>query len=167
MMSEATKTKFDVNQETAELTIERVIHAPRERVFKAWSDSEMLKQWWGPRVFPTTYSDLDFREGGYWHYCMTGPDGTEAWGKMMYDEINEPERIVYTDHFSDKDGGFNDQLPTMQITITLEDLGDGTTRLKSYSKLASVDDLNKLVEMGMREGIIETWDKLDELLSGK
>jgi uncharacterized protein YndB with AHSA1/START domain len=161
------KTKFDANQDTGELTITRTFNAPREKVFKAWSSSEALKQWWGPRTFPTTYSDLDFREGGHWHYCMTGPDGTQAWGKMVYDEISEPGRIVYTDHFSDKDGNFNTDLPTMKITVEFEELESGKTRLKSYSKFASPADLQKVLDMGMEQGLDETYDKLDEYLAKK
>jgi uncharacterized protein YndB with AHSA1/START domain len=164
-MSEATKTKFDANKTTGELTIVRTFNAPREKVFAAWSDSEALKTWWGPRTFPTTYSDLDFRVGGHWHYCMTGPDGTESWGKMVYNEIDEPELIVYTDHFSDKDGGVNPDLPTMKISVKFEDLGDGRTKLVSYTKLASPEDLQKVLDMGMEQGLIETWDKLEEYLA--
>jgi uncharacterized protein YndB with AHSA1/START domain len=162
-MSEATKTKFDANKATGELTIERVFNTPREKVWAAWTDEEVLKQWWGPRVFPTTHSDLDFREGGSWHYCMTGPDGTQAWGKMLYEEIEEPARIVYMDYFSDKDGTLNEELPVTKVTMTFEDLGDSRTKIKSYSKMKTTE-LEKLIEMGMKEGLIETWDRLEEYL---
>jgi uncharacterized protein YndB with AHSA1/START domain len=165
-MSEPTKTKFEPNLKTGELTVERTFNAPVERVFAAWSSAEAVKQWWGPRVFPTTYAKMDFRVGGRWHYCMTGPAGEEAWGVMVYDEIEVPTRIVYTDHFADKDGKFNEQMPSTQVTVTFEDLGDGRTRLVSHTTYKP-EELRKVLDMGMEPGISETFDKLEEYLGRK
>jgi uncharacterized protein YndB with AHSA1/START domain len=162
-MAEATKTRFEPNLQTGALHIERVFSAARERVFDAWSDEAALKAWWGPRVFPTTFSKLDFRVGGRWHYCMTGPNGEEAWGILEYDEIERPERIVYTDHFSDKDGNFNEQMPSTQVTVTFEDLGDGRTKLVSDATYQPAE-LQKVLDMGMQQGLAETFDKLEEYL---
>jgi uncharacterized protein YndB with AHSA1/START domain len=162
-MTEATKTKFEANKATGELHIERVFNAPRSRVWAAWSVEEAVKQWWGPRVFPTTYSKMDFREGGRWHYCMTGPNKEEAWGVMVYDQIDAPERIVYTDHFSDKDGNFNTDMPSTTVTLTFEELEGGRTKLISHTTYAP-DELQKVLDMGMEPGIKETFDKLDEYL---
>jgi uncharacterized protein YndB with AHSA1/START domain len=165
-MAETTKTKFKPNLKTGELKIDRVFNAPIDRVFAAWSEEEALKQWWGPHVFPTTYAKVDFRVGGRYHYCMTGPNGEEAWGVMVYDEIERPLRIVYTDHFSDKDGNFNSQMPSTQITLTFEDLGDGRTRLTSHATYKP-EELQKVLDMGMQQGLDETFDKLEAYLTRK
>jgi uncharacterized protein YndB with AHSA1/START domain len=163
-MAQATKTKFEPNLKTGELQIERVFNASIHRVFAAWSDADALKQWWGPRVFPTTYAKVDFRVGGRYHYCMTGPNGEEAWGVMVYDEIDEPTRIVYTDHFSDKDGNFNNEMPSTTVTLRFEDLGDGRTKLTSHATYKP-EELQKVLDMGMQQGLAETFDKLEEYLA--
>jgi len=162
-MAPVTKTKFEPNLETGELRIERIFNATPERVFAAWSDAEALKAWWGPRVFPTTFAEVDFRVGGRYHYCMTGPNGEEAWGVMVYDEIARPHRLVYTDHFSDKDGNFNEQMPSTTITLTFVGMPDGRTMLTSHATYKP-QDLQKVIKMGMKPGIEETFDKLAEYL---
>ena len=82
------------------IVLERVFNAPRELVFKVFSDGEHLKQWWGPRGWEVTVSKMDFRPGGQWHYCMKCSDqnqgdfyGMESWGKSVYQEIEEPEKL--------------------------------------------------------------------------
>jgi uncharacterized protein YndB with AHSA1/START domain len=107
---------------------------------------------------------MDFRVGGRFHYMMQGPNGEEAWGVMVYDEIDRPHRLVYTDHFSDKDGNFNEQMPTTQITLEFHDLGNGRTKFTSHATYKP-EDLQKVIGMGMKPGIEETFDKLEEYLA--
>jgi len=160
----AEKTTVNADLEAKSLLVERVFDAPRELVFKAWSEAERLSQWWGPRLWPTTYCTVDFRLGGVWHYCMTGPDGTQSWGKAVYTEIVPPERIVYTDMFSDEAGNSLAGMPTMVITVEFVDLG-GKTKLVSRAEFASKEELESLVQMGMVQGLTETWDRLEEYLA--
>jgi uncharacterized protein YndB with AHSA1/START domain len=77
-----------------ELVITRTFDAPRELVFKAWTDPEHLQHWWGPKGFTFDVAKLDFRPGGIFHYSMRSPDGHVMWGKFVYREIVEPEKIV-------------------------------------------------------------------------
>jgi uncharacterized protein YndB with AHSA1/START domain len=166
-MAEATKTKFDTKKETGELTVSRVFNAPIAKVFKAWTTDDAVKQWWGPRTWPTVFSKMDFKEGGSWHYAMQGPDGTKAWGKMLYKEIEEPTRILYTDAFSDEDGNVDETKPVTDTEMKFEDLGDGRTRIVSHTKYADPKDLQTVLDMGMKEGLDETWDRLEEYLTGE
>jgi uncharacterized protein YndB with AHSA1/START domain len=85
--------------------ISRVFDAPRDRVWKSWTEAERLKQWWGPKGFVVTHCKIDLRPGGIMHYCLRMPDGNEMWGKFVYREIVKPERLVWVNSFSDKDGG--------------------------------------------------------------
>jgi uncharacterized protein YndB with AHSA1/START domain len=142
----------------------RTFDAPRDLVWKAWTDAEALKQWWGPRTYPTTYCTVDFRVGGVWHYCMTGPNGEEAWGKATYKEIVPRERIAYLDQFSDRDGNPAPGMPETVITLEFAE-HDGKTTVTSTANYDSEEDLKKLVEMGMSEGASETWDRLAEYLA--
>jgi uncharacterized protein YndB with AHSA1/START domain len=155
--------QIQVETKGEELVLTRQFDAPREKVFRAYSDCKHLKNWWGPRTWPLTQCKMDFRVGGKWHYCMTGPDGTEAWGLMIYKEIVAPERIVYEDHFSDKDGNQNKELPTTVATTEFQEK-DGKTIVKTIAKYPTPDDLKKVIDMGMIPGITETFDRLEEYL---
>lgn len=143
-----------------EFVIERTFDAPREMVFMAWSKAEHLQQWFGPTGWSLPVCKLDFRAGGEWLYCMRGPDGTEAWGKALYREIVAPERIVYVDYFADAQGNPAEGMPETLVTLIFEDQGD-KTRLISRTLFASVADMNAIIEMGMVEGLNQTWDRLE------
>lgn len=152
--------------EGRELSLERVFAAPRELVFKAFSTPEALSHWWGPTGWTLPVCKVDFRPGGIWHYCMRSPDGTQdSWGKAIYKEIVEPERIVYEDNFSDAEGNLNTDLPSMLITMIFEDVGGNKTKLQSKSTFATTEALEAVLAMGAEEGIKQTWDRLDAYLA--
>lgn len=88
----------------ADFSITRTFDAARDLVFKAFTESEHLAQWWGPRGFSWVSAKLDLRPGGMFHYCMRAPDGQAMWGKFVYREIVPPERIVFVSSFSDEQG---------------------------------------------------------------
>lgn len=85
--------------------IERIVDAPRERAWQAWTEPERLKQWWGPKGFKVHTCKVDLRPGGIFHYGMQAPDGAEIWGRFVYREIVAPERLVFIVSFSDKYAG--------------------------------------------------------------
>src|SRR3989442_13310132 len=87
-----------------ELVITRVFDAPRDLVFKAGTEPQRLMRWWGPNGFTTPFCKVDLRPGGVFHYCMRSPEGQDYWGRGVYREIVEPERIVYLDSFADEEG---------------------------------------------------------------
>lgn len=143
--------------------MERVFDAPRELVFKAYSDPEYLKQWWGPKGWTLPVSNMDFRPGGTWHYCMRGPGGEESWGKAVYREIVAPERIVYSDYFSDAEGNTVAGLPESTATVLFTD-HNGKTKVTARVQFASAEDLQTILDMGMSEGMGETFDRLADYL---
>jgi uncharacterized protein YndB with AHSA1/START domain len=159
-------TTFAPDLEKGTLFIERTFDAPREAVFKAWTDPDILMQWFGPREWPLVHCTVDLQVGGVWHYCMRGPDGTESWGRGVYKEITPPSRLVYADSFSDADGNVAPGMPTMEITAEFIE-SDGKTILRSMTTFASPADLETVINMGMKEGLIETWDRLEEYLASK
>src|SRR5688572_2241673 len=106
-----------------EIVIERVIDAPRELVFEAWTDPTHMTHWWGPRRFTTTTHRMDVRPGGAWRFVMHGPDGRDYQNRIVYREVVTPERLVY-DH-----GGGDDVEPvSFHTTVTFEEYG-GKTRI--------------------------------------
>ncbi|MET3293084.1 SRPBCC domain-containing protein [Brevibacillus fluminis] len=153
-----------------ELILERVFSAPRELVFKAFSEAEHLKNWWGPRGWTLTVCNIDFRPGGVWHYCMKCIDknqgdfyGFESWGKGVYQEIVDNEKIVYVDYFSDAEGNEAEGMPSAHNTLIFEE-HEGKTKLINRARYASPEALKAVIDMGMEQGITETWDRLEELV---
>lgn len=159
-------TTHDLKIETqgTDLILTRIFDAPREKVFEAHSDCKHVKNWWGPREWPLTDCKMEFRVGGRWHYCMTGPDNTQSWGLAIYEHIKAPELLAYQDCFSDKDGNINADFPTTVVRIEFADKDDKTI-VTSIARYGSLEDLQKIKDMGMIEGIRETWERLDEYLA--
>ncbi len=157
--------------EDKSLILEREFKAPRELVFQAFSQAEHLKHWWGPRGWSLPVCHIDFREGGVWHYCMKCEDknqgdfyGMESWGKGVYREIIEPEKIVYVDYFSDAEGNVNEDLAETLVTLTFTQTDSGTL-VVCRSDYATPEDLKQVMDMGMLQGITETWNRLVEHLA--
>lgn len=146
-----------------EILVERVFPAPRALVFRAWTECEHLTQWWGPTGWHLSHCTLDLRPGGKWHYCMRGPDGTEAWGLGVYREIVPPERLVYTDAFTDASGEINPQLPQVEVVIEFVEQGS-QTRVVSRSRYHSEAELQTVLQMGVVEGFTMTLDRLEAYL---
>lgn len=153
------------------LILEREFDAPRELVFEMFKEPEHLRHWWGPKGWDLPFCKIDFRPSGEWHYCMKCVDrsqgeyyGMESCGKAIYQDIKEPESIVYIDYFSDKDGKIDESLPSCKVTIEFIEL-DGITKLVNHSEYASAEALQAVIDTGMLEGITETWDRLEELLN--
>ncbi len=154
-----------------ELTITREFDAPREVVWKAWTDPDMFMQWWGPRDFTTPISKIDLQVGGEYFNCMRAPDGQDFCGKGVYREIVELERLVMTDAFADKDGntvsatyyGLGEGFPMeMQIMVTFEEKNGKTKLIVKHSDISKISEteLND-----MKQGWNESLDKLAELLA--
>jgi len=152
------------------LIIERTFNASKNLLFQVYSSSSHLEQWWGPRGWETTNYQFDFQPEGIWHYCMRCVDkeqeeyfGQEAWGKGVFKEIVENEKIVYTDMFSDEEGNTDDRLPVILVTITFQETETGAM-LQVHSEFPTVEDMQKLKEMGMVEGFTSQLDRLEEYL---
>src|SRR3954469_8417877 len=122
-----TSTNPTTSTADREIRTTRLLNAPRELVWKAWTTPEHLAHWWGPRGFESTIESLDLRVGGEWRLMMVGPDGSKYPNKMVFIEIVEPERIVY-DHTDDefKMGGY------FRATATFDEI-DGQTRVTLVS----------------------------------
>jgi uncharacterized protein YndB with AHSA1/START domain len=117
-----------------DFVISRELDAPRELVWKCFTDPERMKQWWGPKGFTVLASKMDLRVGGTYLYGMKAPNGAPMWGKFTYREIVPPERLVFINSFSDEKGGVTRHpgAPTwpleMVSTFTFEELPGGKTK---------------------------------------
>jgi len=108
------------------LVITRVFDAPRELVFKAWTQSDQLAHWFGPRGFTMTLCKMDLRPGGTYRFGMRTAEGTDHWLKGVYREIIEPEKLAFTSAWTDSEG--NPTRPETVLTLSFED-ANGKTRL--------------------------------------
>ena len=159
-----------VTVEGNKLTLEQVFDAPPRLVFQAYTEAEHLKHWWGPRGWELTTCKVDLRPEGVWHYCMTCLDpnqgdfyGQEAWGKGVYRDIVEGEKVVYTDYFSDAEGNEAEGMPSTD-TIVIFTEQEGKTRLACTAEYTTEEALQTVLDMGMVQGITETWGRLAEHL---
>ena len=135
MLSERTS---DAGDAEPELLITRDFDAPRDLVFKAYTEAEHLARWWGPKGFTMLRCSVDLRPGGLFHYCMRSPDGQEMWGKLVYREIAVPERLAFVVSFSDAQGGtarapFSADWPLEVLSTLTFTEHDGKTRLTMRS----------------------------------
>ncbi|MZQ86664.1 SRPBCC domain-containing protein [Paenibacillus sp. 5J-6] len=152
------------------LFLEREFNAPRELVFQAFTQAEHLKHWWGPKGWTLPVCHVDFRVGGVWHYCMKCEDknqgdfyGMESWGKSVYREIIVPEKIVAVDYFSDAEGNEAPNMPATIVTLEFIQTENGT-KVINRGEYASAEDVQKVMDMGMLQGVTETWDRLAQHL---
>ena len=134
-MQSRTSTPTDIQWHGSELTITRTFNAPRALVWRACTEPELYRRWWGPEHFTCPAAHIDLRVGGKYLACMRSPDGQDFWSGGVYKEITPPERLVYTDCFTDADGnvvpashyGIPGDFPLeMVVTVTLVEQ-DGKT----------------------------------------
>jgi uncharacterized protein YndB with AHSA1/START domain len=157
------------NTADREIIITRVLNAPRELVFKAWTESEHLMRWWAPKGCTTPFCKIDLRPGGKFHYCMRMPEGRDIWGIGVYREIVAPSLLVYTDSFADAQGnpvppahyGMSASHPAETfVTVTFEE-HEGKTKLTLRHAIpVSVEERE-----GTEHGWIEMLDRLAEDLA--
>ena len=132
--------------ENKTVVIEKTFAAPRSKVWRAYTDETLLIKWWGPKTWPASSKSFDFRPGGHWHYYMTGPDGTEAWGQIHYIEIMPEDYFTAIDEFSDPEGNKNDSLPTNNWRTEFIDEGE-TTKVITTLTFTSSENMQTLVDM--------------------
>jgi uncharacterized protein YndB with AHSA1/START domain len=164
------KTNVTKDLESKTLTIERTFNAPKEEVWKFYTEKEWFEQWWGPEGWETTVKVFNFTPGGHVHYNMTCVDeqqtewfGKSSWGAMVIESVDEPNSFTYKDYFSDETGMLNNEMPVLTVTNNFIE-EDGRTRLVSVSQADSAEQIEELLNMGMIEGFSSQMDKLDKLL---
>jgi uncharacterized protein YndB with AHSA1/START domain len=155
------KNEGQAPESDREISVSRVLDAPRELVWKAMTDPNHVIHWWGPRGFSTTIEVMEVRPGGAWRHVMHGPDGTDFPNRSVFREVVEPERLVYEHSGEKKD------TPSVHFTATwtFEDLGAGKTRLTMRSVFATAAMRETVVKVyGAIEGARQTLERLSEHL---
>ncbi|WP_163269778.1 SRPBCC family protein [Chelativorans alearense] len=145
-----------------ELVLTRVFDAPREKVFRAWTDPEIMKQWFVPKPWTISAVELDVRPGGTSRIVMRDPDGKDYPNQGVYLEVVENEKIVFTDAYTE--AWQPSEKPFFTGIITFEDEG-GKTRYTARARHWTVEDRKAHEEMGFHEGWGQCADQLAELLA--
>lgn len=158
-MSNATQNKLTVEAlGERQIRSERVFNAPREKVYGAMTDPDLIPKWWGRHVDTTTVEEMDVRVGGRWHFVTEGPDGKHGFSGI-FRELDAPSRVVQTFEW--------DRMPGY-ISVDaseLEDLGDGRTRVVTTSTFHFTEERDGMLSAGMEIGMGETYDRLEGLLA--
>jgi len=146
-------TAHKTNTADREIVTTRVLNAPRELVFKAWTDPDQLVQWWGPKGFTNTFHEFDLRPGGIWRFVMHGPDGVDYQNKSVFVEVVNPERIVF-DHVSG---------PRFQVVATFAEQA-GKTTVTFRMRFESAAECDKVKAFAV-EGNEQNFDRLEARLA--
>ncbi|MBO9637060.1 MAG: SRPBCC domain-containing protein [Siphonobacter aquaeclarae] len=157
------KLDFVVTKEARTIDVTRTFAAPRQSVWAAWTQKELLDQWWAPRPWKAQTKEQHFAEGGQWLYAMVGPQGEEHWSQAVYKAIHPESSFGFSDGFCDRDGNIDENMPRMDWLLRFEDAGDETV-VHIHIVHRSLEDLEKIIEMGFKEGFSMAMEGLDELL---
>lgn len=154
---------FSVDQENATIHVSREFAAPLPKVWAAWTESGLLDQWWAPKPWRAQTKTLDFREGGHWLYAMIGPDGETHWSRADFHAITPLESFTSSDAFCDEQGNVNPAFPRSHWTNAFRQTANAT-RVTIRIRYETLDQLQKIIEMGFKEGFTAGLENLDDLL---
>jgi len=163
-METKNQTNSTYNPGNMELLITREFNAKPDQVWKAWTDPEIMKKWWGPKEFTTPTVKIDFRPGGKYLSCMKGPDGKEYWSTGVYKEIVPKKKIVVTDSFSDEKGnvvpashyGMQNFPKELKIKVIFEEIKGGKTKMELHHIGIPDGEMKDMTSQGWNE----SFDKL-------
>lgn len=152
-----------------ELVITRVLSAPRELVWKAFTEADALAEWWGPAGYDMQVRALDVRPGGLFHYSQRSPAGQLMWGRFVFGEIQAPERLTFISSFSDEDGNltrapFSTTWPLEIANIATFDEAEDKTRLTlrggPINATAAERETFWSAQQSVQQGLAGTLDQL-------
>jgi uncharacterized protein YndB with AHSA1/START domain len=162
-MTTKNQTVLSKDLENKKIKVVREFAAPLEDVWAAWTDASLLDQWWAPKPWKAITKSMDFREGGYWLYCMTGPNGEQSWDRVDFITIESQKLFIVENYFCDETGNKNSAMPSMHWRNRFYKSQEGT-KVEVEITFAEKSDLEKIIEMGFEAGFTAALENLDELL---
>jgi uncharacterized protein YndB with AHSA1/START domain len=160
-----TVTSVLTDPETLTLTLTAEFDASPERVWDLWSDPRKLERWWGPPTYPATFTTHALVPGSRVQYHMTGPTGDQPHGYWDVVEANAPSRLAFIDGFAHPDGTPDDSFPTYDAQVRIEPIDAGRTRMSIESRFQTAEALERVLAMGMKEGLTEAVGQIDAILA--
>ena len=156
---------FEKDLAAKKIHVVREFNAPIEKVWKAWTEPRLLDQWWAPKPWKAITQSMDFRKGGKWLYYMEGPDGTRQYCRADYSSVIANKHYSGEDAFTDEKGNINKDMPHMHWEVEFSPSGEAT-EVEVEITFTSKEDMDKIIEMGFKDGFAAAHKNLDELLEG-
>lgn len=156
---------FTVDKASNTILVKREFAAHLELVWKAWTTAELLDQWWAPFPFQNRTKSMDFREGGAWLYAMVSPENQTHWCRFDYETIAPHESYSGLDAFCDENGNINTDFSRMHWRNRFSS-ADGHTTVNITVTVDTWETLEKIIQMGFKEGFTAGLNQLEALLDG-
>lgn len=153
---------FVVDKENSKVKVKREFAAPKDTVWAAWTEPQLLDQWWAPKPWKSKTKAMNFTEGGSRLYAMVGPEGEEHWAWAEFQTITPKDNFTFKDAFCDEHGNLNLDFPRSQWSVDFTG-SNGSTTVMIEIKHQSLADLEKIIEMGFKEGFTMALQNLDEI----
>jgi uncharacterized protein YndB with AHSA1/START domain len=163
-MNTQSKTQVIKDLKEKSVLVTREFNAPLANVWRAFTESKLLDQWWGPAPWHAETKSMDFRPGGYWLYAMVSPENQKHWGRMDYIAIDHLKSFDVKDSFCDENGKIDTNLPVSKGQNVFTETSTGT-RVEFKLIYPTEADLQKIVEMGFEQGISICFDQLEEVVN--
>jgi uncharacterized protein YndB with AHSA1/START domain len=154
---------FTVNKENNTILVTREFAAPLPLVWDAYTKPEILDLWWAPKPWKTETKTMEFKEGGYWHYAMAGPDGEKHWCWADFIKIHPQKNYSGLDAFADAEGNVNTEMPQSKWEVSFADKGEKTL-VNFHISYPDLAQLETTIQMGFKEGLTMAMEGLDEVL---
>ncbi|MGK6351062.1 SRPBCC family protein [Parapedobacter sp. DT-150] len=158
---------FSVNKENKTIHIECKFDANLELVWQAWTTAELLDQWCAPNPYRTETKTLDFREGGFWHFALVGPEGNKHWSRYDYKKIEPQKSITELRAFSDENGMVSPDFPRTECTLLFSEIPiaiGSKTRVTMTEKYGSPEMFEKMATVSHKKGFSSHLKNLNEFL---
>lgn len=160
-----TVIRVDKDLEARTLTLTARYAAPVERVWDLWRDPRKLERWWGPPTYPATFEAHDLSPGGLVTYFMTGPGGDKHRGWWRVLSVEAPRRLSVEDGFADAEGNPLAEMPTTRMHVSIDATAEGGAEMVIRSEFPTLEALERLLAMGMLEGLKAAVGQIDALLA--
>lgn len=154
----------DKDLDACTLTVTATFEHPIEKVWALYADPRKMERWWGPPTYPATVVAHELAPGGVVHYFMTSPEGEEFHGRWDVETVDEPNGFTALDYFADTDGKPAAGMPATRMEYSFSSI-DGGTRMVCVSRYDSLDDLQKVLDMGMEEGLRGSMGQMEAVLA--
>lgn len=158
--------EFTVNKENNTINAKRAFAANIDLVWQAWTNPTILDQWWAPKPYVTKTKFMDFKVGGYWLYAMVSPEGEKHWCRADYKHINLNKSFSGLDAFCDENGKVIDTFPRSLWNNEFIQVGEHTI-VNITIKYNSLGDLEKIIELGFKEGFTMALGNLDKYIEAQ
>ncbi|WP_426486044.1 SRPBCC family protein [Flavobacterium sp. 2] len=157
---------FTVDKETSTVNVKREFNASLSAVWSAWTEAEILDQWWAPAPWKAKTKSMEFKEGGRRLYAMVGPEGEEHWAIADFTSISPKTNFKYLDAFSDSEGNLNKEFPRSDWDVNFSEQG-GSTFVDIAIKHEKLSDLEMIIQMGFKEGFTIAMEGLDVIFANQ